>query len=85
MTLPILFDNTTHPSKTLLYFTDNKGRWVKEYCPLSELKPALPATAKKEVIILDSTHKGHIATVFKLKNLNGDVPRMQQRSMKPEI
>ena len=66
-TIPILFNNTTHPSKILLYFTNNKGRWVKDYHPLSELKPALPTTAKKEVIILDGTHKGHIATVFKLK------------------
>ena len=68
-TIPMLFNNITHPSKILLYFTDNKGRWVKEYRPLSELKPALPATAKKEIIILDSTHKGHIATIFKLKKL----------------
>ena len=68
-TIPILFDNTTRPSKILLYFTDNKGRWVKEYRPLSELKPAPPTTAKKEVIILDGTHKGRIATVFKLKKL----------------
>ena len=65
----MLFDNTIHPSKILLYFTDNKGRWVKEYRPLSELKLVPPATAKKEVIILDSTHKCHIATVFKLKKL----------------
>ena len=66
-TIPILFDNTTRPSKILLYFTDNKGRWVKDYCLLSELKPAPPTTAKKEVIILDGAHKGHIATVYKFK------------------
>ena len=51
----------------MLYYTDNKGRWVKQYCLLSELKPASPLTVKKEVIVLDGTHKGCIVTIHKFK------------------
>ena len=63
----MLFNDTIQPSKILLYYTDNKGRWVKQYHLLSELKPASPLTAKKEVSVLDGTHKGHIVTIHKLK------------------
>ena len=64
-TIPMVFDDTLQ--KILLYYTDNKGRWVKQYRLLSELKPAPPPTAKKEVLVLDGTHKGRIVTVHKLK------------------
>ena len=66
-TIPMVFDDTIQPSKVLIYYADNKGRWVKQYHLLSELKPTSPPTAKKEVIVLDGTHKGHIATIHKLK------------------
>lgn len=66
-TIPMVFDDTLQPSKIMLYYTDNKGRWVKQYRLLSELKPASPLTAKKEVIVLDGTHKGRIVIVHKIK------------------
>ena len=66
-TIPMVFNDTIQPSKILLYYTDNKGRLVKQYRLLSELKPTSLSTVKREVIVLDGTHKGCIVTIHKLK------------------
>ena len=66
-TIPITFDNYTRPLHVMMYFTNNKGKWVKQYRPLSTLAPAPPPSANKQVIVLDGTHKGRIANVAKLK------------------
>ena len=50
-----------------MYYTNNKGKWVKQFHPLSTLTPAPPPSAIKEVIVLNGTHKGHIANVVKFK------------------
>ena len=62
-TILITFDNNTHP----MYYTNNEGKWVKQFHPLSTLTPAPPPSATKEVIVLNGTHKGRIANVAKFK------------------
>ena len=66
-TIPITFDNNTHPLHVMMYFTNNKGKWVKQFHPLSTLTPTPPLSANKEVIVLNGTHKDHIANVAKFK------------------
>lgn len=82
VTIPLTFDNDTHPVNVLLYYTTNKGKWVQQLRPLSDLKPARPLSANVEVMVLEGAHKGCIAKVTKLtkkkemvdlRSDNGDV------------
>lgn len=73
VTIPITFDNDNSPSNVLLYYTTNKGKWVQQLRPLSDVKPARPPSANVEVIVLDGAHKGCIANVTKLMKKKGMV------------
>lgn len=54
------------PNEIRLYYTDNKGRWVKNFHPLADLMPAPPSSAKTDVMILDGPEKGRVLQVFKI-------------------
>ena len=73
VTIPLTFDNDTHPVNVLLYYTTNKGKWVQQLCPLGDLKPACPLSANTEVMVLEGTHKGCIAKVIMLMQKKGMV------------
>lgn len=65
-TVPIQFDDIIRPSKVLLYYTNNKGRWIRELRPLDDLKPSPPLSGGKDTLILTGAHRGRILPANKV-------------------
>jgi hypothetical protein len=72
-TIPLEFNDPQHPSKVLLYWTDNKGKWQHNYLPLAGLKPGRPPKKDVEVVVLSGDFKGDTFKVQKVTRSNDTV------------
>ena len=69
-TIPVQFDNALNPSSVLLYFTNTRGQWKREYKLLDQVKPSGPDRKGQHALVLDSTHVGRIYQAFKVSRKN---------------
>lgn len=65
-TIPVQFDNALNPSSVLLYFTNTRGQWKREYKLLEQIKPSGPDRKGQHALVLDGTHVGRIYQALKV-------------------
>ena len=65
-TVPIQFDNPLSPSSVLLYFTNSRGQWKKEYVSLAKSSPSPPNAKDQLAMILNGVHGGRVCKTVKV-------------------
>ena len=73
-TIPIQFDNPLNPSSVLLYFTNSRGQWKKEYVSLAKSSPSPPNAKDQLAMILNGVYKAvKVSRKTKTASFNLDV------------
>ena len=76
-TIPLQFDNSQHPSKVAMYWTDNKSKWQHDFITLDDLKPGTPSKKGVEVLVLHGDFRGQVFMVAKVTKSNATVTLWQ--------